>query len=79
MGVFLLTPALFFLPVRRQWLLGRVHSGLEPNQQLLDLGIAGGDLLLVMLVHLPRLLQRKQVLRPPNCPSAIWLLSLRWL
>jgi hypothetical protein len=62
----LLASASSFLPVWRQGLFCGVHAWLERHQQLLDLGIASGDLLLVMWVHLPRLLQREKVLRPPS-------------
>jgi hypothetical protein len=65
-GVLLLASSLFLLPVRRHWLLFGVHPGLERYQQLLDLFIASRNLLLVMLVHLGRLLQREKVLRPPS-------------
>src|SRR5215469_1867588 len=47
------------------WPFFRVHPRFESQQQLLDLFVASADLLLVVLVALSRLLQRKQMLRSP--------------
>src|SRR5215471_8484256 len=62
----------FFLRLRcwrfsvgRQGPLFRVHPRLESHQSFFDLFLANCDLLLVVPEAIPRLLQGKQMLRPP--------------